>query len=508
MEPKIYKDNLDVYYGGISDDKNIQKPEISRATSHIDIWSGPKRMTPYRAMEADQNASDAAKVFSIVMFRYLNAVMYGLGIVIGGAKAKIYEKTVDPITGSWAASISGEDGGGSRSMVCFMDFHDYLYGGSAASRIWAYGDVTGSPSFTSTAYSITNGGSAQGLVTSDDLLLIPCGNVMAKKNGAGSGPTDGWTAPLVLPDNFTIVDQCEFGDKVAVGASNISGNSKVFIWDKVNQDPEQVIDWGEGDLRILDNIEGQLVGVSTLNTQISGGGKMVVRVWEGGSKANQKFELKGDENGGGVVVYGNHCKLLDGNRLVFGVRFTSLEGVDYNQLFAIGRKSNLYPLAYTFDRRVNNDTAITNAIQGLYKIADCYFVAYQQDGSINRTNDQAVYVGVTATHITQKLDGSRQAGVDAIRKRKVLTMAGLLFEELTSGQSVSLYWRPDSKSTWRLIRTFSTVGEVSFEAGIQADSGDFSNCRRFQFKATSINGAIITGIPYAFKVLDADVISP
>lgn len=503
MEPQIYKDDISVFYGGMSEDMRIQKAEVFRLASHVDIWTNPKRMTPYRSMVPDQNDADAAKAYSIVMFERSN-LLYGLGIS-SGAIAKIYNKVSDPILGDWTASTSGADGGGSRAQFTFRAFHNYIYGG-ATGRIWAYGDTSGSPSFTATAYNGAGIPTGQAIVTSDDLLLVPCGNKVAKKNGAGSGPTDGWTIGITVPDQFIITDLTEFGDIVALALAPASGigESKVFLWDKISQDPQSVINWGEGNLKILDNLEGQLVGVSSISgSTFSIRPKMVFKIWEGGSKAQQKFELQADRNTT-LIVYGNHCKFIDGIKLVFGVKIT-LEGVAYNQLFAVGRKSTGYPLSYSFERRMNNDTDISNNIQGLLKLDNYVFVAYNQDGSINRTNDQEDYTGATGVYITQKINGQRQAGIDAARKRKQVMMAGLTFVPLTSGQSVALYMRKDSTTSWKLIRTYSTVGELSFEAGIFADDSDFGSCKEWQFKGVEIGGAEITGFPYAFKVLDADV---
>jgi len=505
----IYKDKIDVFFGGLSEDMRIQRPEISRLSSHLDIWTNPKRMTPYRAMEADQNTSDAAKPYSLVMFRYFNSTVYALGIVSASAKVKIYQKTVDPITGQWSASTSGEDGGGSRSELCFIDFHNYLYGGTAGTRIWAWGDASGAPSFTGTAYTVSaSAGSAQGLVTTDDLLLIPCGNVIAKKNGAGSGPTSDWSSPLTLPSMYTITDLCEYGDVVAILAAPTAGvgSSKLFIWDKVSQDPQNVIDCGEGQGKLVENIEGQLVVVMQVggSSAFAIRAKLVVKIWEGGSKATQKFELQSDDNT--LSVYGNHSKFLDGNRLYFSLKI-KLEGVTYNQLFSIGRKTSSYPLAYSFDRLINNDTAVSGTIQGLLKLGDYCFVAYNQDGSINRTNDQAVYTNASPAHITQKLTGERQAGADAARKAKQLAMAGALFVPLTSGQSVSLYWRKDASTSWSLIRTVSTVGATRFEAGAEDDGTEFGSYQEKQFKLVPAGGAEPTAIIYAFKVLAGDLIS-
>lgn len=506
---RIFKNKIDLFYGGIADDIRIQKPELSQLISHFDIWSSPKKLQPYRSMEADENTA-----YKIVLFLYANSKLFGLGLVEGTGKAKVYEKSSDPITGSWTASSSGEDGSGSRSVVFFKEFHNYIYGSSAGTRLWYYGDITGTPSFGATAYAV--GATAQGIITTDDFLLVPCANVVAKKDGAGSGPTNAWTSPLTLPSVYTVSDIYELGDLAYVACRpalpNSGLNSKVFIWDKISSDPSDVIDWGEGDLYILDEIEGELVGVSSVggSSAFAIKARMSVRKWSGGNKARQSFELESDDLT--LTIYGNHCKFKEGNRLVFGLKI-KIGGTTYNQLFAIGRKTEQYPLSYSFDRMIDNDTALTGNINGLFKAGNYIFASHNDDGSVNRTNDQIDYTGITPTYISQKLTGEMEAGIDAHRRRKKLVMAGILCDPLTSGQSVSLYYRVNAESSWTLIRTLSTTNALQSEAGMADTNGDgtpdedFKYCYEWQFKVTSAGGAKPTGIIYAISVDDADISS-
>lgn len=508
----VYKDKLDVFYGGISEDIRIQKPDLFRIAQHFDIYTNPKRLVAYRAMEADDTNATAYK---IVLFNYINSKLYGLGIVSGGTKVKLFNKVSDPIVDNWTEThpTNAEDSAGARSAVVFKGFHDYIYGLTAGTRIWACGPLSGSVGFTATALSLSSyTNTCQGFITNDDKYLQPYDNKIAVKDGAGSGPTTNWTlAGLTIPDYLIVTDVAEWGDKVAVACRPKTGvgNSKVAIWDKTSTDPDQWIDWGEGDLYILENMEGELRGVSQIGgTSFVIRGKIVIRKWSGGSKALIDLEIESDDTT--CQVYGNHVKALDGNRLIFGIKMT-LDGVSINQLAAYGRKKEGYPYALTFDRLVDNDSAITS-IDGLYKLGNYHFVAHNSDGSINRPNDQAVYTGVTATLITQKLNGERQLR-DSARKRKVLAYAGLLTKAMTSGQSCSLYYRTDGNTSWTLIRTY-TYGDdttsllkpidVGFENGIESDGSPFQNMKEWQFKVTTATGVEITGIDYGWKLLDAD----
>ncbi|MBX4215423.1 hypothetical protein KW797_00510 [Candidatus Parcubacteria bacterium] len=506
---KVYHEKIDVFYGGMPDDIRIQSPEYSYMLQNFDALTNPKRLTPYRAMEADEDTS-----FKIFLFLYYNSTFFGLGKKSATAIAKIYSKALDPLTGSWGALANGEDAAGTVFAKCFLEFHGYGYGGSASSRIFAC-DLSGVAAFTSSAYSTAAEPLCQGIKTIDDLLIIPCASGIAKKDGAGSGPTSNWSTFSLIPSSHTPTDVIEFENLAAIAVRPVdgsTGNCMVALWDKVNQDVAKWIDFGEGDNIIISEMEGRIVGVVTVGATsgVSIRAKVVVREWVGGTEASVVREIEADDNT--LSLYGNHVKARDGNRLVFGLKI-KLDGTTYNQLFAIGRKSAEYPLAFMGDRLVDNDTALTGNINGLYKIGNYFFVAHNSDGSVNRTMDgtSGIYTGVTPLIITAKINGERKVQ-GAGRMTKQLLAAGLTVAPLTTGQSASLYYRVDSASAWTLIRTYTygddaaaapalTPANMGFEAGMDASGTDFSNYKEMQFKGVSGAGAEITGIFWSWKLM-------
>lgn len=511
---QIISDIINLFYGGISPDRGIQRTELFGVTQHFDIFSSPNKITPYICMVADQ-----VKAYNIVQFLYANNKQWGLGqFDATHAYATVYKKASDPISDVWTAATNGADSSGAFFGQCFIAFHNYAYGGAASSRIWA-ADLTETNAFTSTAYSGASGPICQGIVTTDDLLLIPCINGIARKNGAGTGPTDGWSTFAIVPASHVAVDICEIGDLVAIFAKPASGlsgvNSKIFIWDKYSPDPSQVIDLGAGDVMIGDEIEGELVAVlqASSGTTFSLNPKLIVRTWSGGSKAQVVIEIPMDQGISNLTINGNHTKVKDGNKIIFGVSM-KLDGVTYCQLGTLGRKQPAYPLAFTLDRLVNNDTAITG-INGVGKTGDFYWIAYNSDGSVNRTYNGQVFTNATAVYISQKKNGEDRIK-DAGRRVKSLKSAGIITEPLTSGQSVSLYYRTDGNSSWTLIRTY-TYGDdaaavpaivpanTGFEAGVDATGADFQNYKEVQFKATATGGAQIMGIPFTWQLAGTEV---
>lgn len=509
----VYKDTIDVFYGGIADDIRVQKPEVFQMSQHLDIITNPKRLTPYRTMVADVDAT--TKAYLIDCMAYENSTLLGIGRKSGGIKNKVYAKPVGDPFGTWAAVATGESTTDNPFQHhCCITFHNRVYFGGVIA-IDAYGQISGG-TYTENAY-VHDSPACQGIVTSDDLLVIPGLTDLMVKNGAGSGVTDQWSTPIAFPNNRQIRDLCEWGEFVAVamhpgGGFNTQIGSKVFLWDKVSSDPSHVIDWGEGHLLILENLEGTLIGVSQIGFGDEGviKQKLVVRAYTGGNEAQIIFEIEADEgSSANLSIQSNLTKVKDGNRFSFGLKIVK-DGVTYCQMASIGRKTSSYPWSFTLDKLVDTGVTVTR-VDCAFKLGQTYLIGFNGDGSINHTSQTAAYP--TATYISQRINGSARVQ-DAARRRKALLMAGLMTAPLTAGQSASLYYRTDENTAWTLIRTYAygddaTAGivpaDMGFEAGVDSTSADFSNYRELQFKALSIGGAEISGLIYAWKLAGADV---
>lgn len=516
---KIYKEAIDVFYGGVSDDVRIQKKEVFESAQQFDIFTNPKALTPYRQMKADENTA-----FKIAGFGYEQSTLLGVGRKSGVTNIKIYQKTTgSSISSSWAAVTNGEAGETNGSaVVCAICYHNYLFGNrQSGSGLWAWGEIAGTPLFTDAAYAAIGSVQAQGIITSDDLLIVPGTNELAVKDG-GSTPTSNWSKPLTLPSNRLIRDLCEYGEFVAIATRPGSGynsqiGSKVYLWDKVSPDPSHTIDWGEGHLLILDDLEGVLIGISQVGLSTEEGNikqKLVVREYTGGDDARVIFEIEADAgSNANLSVLPNITKVKDGNRLLFGLKIVR-NGVTYYQMACVGRKSAAYPWAFTLDRLVDNSVAVTS-IEAAFKLGQTFFIAHNADGSVNRTDDTEAYTD--ATYVSQRLNGSGTVD-DAARRKKVLVMGGLKTAPLTSGQSASLYFRADGTTTWKLVRTYTygddaaaspavVPGNMGFESSKFSDDTDFFNYFEGQFKAVASGGAQITNLIYAWKFAGADVVS-
>ncbi len=102
------------FNGGIADDIRLATANSFAITKHFDIFSNPKRLTPYRSLEADTNdgsTSTGMKQYLVRDFVYASASakLYGLGQNATG-KTKIVQKA-DATTGNWSLPTSSEGDG-------------------------------------------------------------------------------------------------------------------------------------------------------------------------------------------------------------------------------------------------------------------------------------------------------------------------------------------------------------------------------------------------------------
>lgn len=96
---------------------------------------------------------------------------------------------------------------------------------------------------------------AQGLIGTDDNLYLPYNNILVRVYPSGTVQDQA----LKLPTNLKITSIANWGKYLAIGTapkSSFNGVSKVYLWNFTSPDIQEVIDWGEGDLRVLENIEG------------------------------------------------------------------------------------------------------------------------------------------------------------------------------------------------------------------------------------------------------------
>ena len=476
------------FFGGISDDVRKSSPSEFTISKHFDIFSNPQRLTPYRSLEADTNdgsTSTGMKQYFVRDFLYASesAKLYGLG-QNGSGQTKIVYKA-DATTGNWTLPSSSE-GNGAVKNGCFVEYKNYLWGFQGTNQIWKWGTLSGTPSITNSVATVgsTITSVANGVIASDANLYLAYNNVVVRVNTSGT-VTD---SAKTVPTNYKITSLANYGNYLAIGCSpvaNYNGVSKVFLWNLSSDLFQETIDWGEGELRVLETVEGYLIGVTDRylnNSTGAGKGSMIVQIYAGGVTQVVKEIFTQALVGKSIPL----SKAVRNNRLFWSAKImTNSAGTEYHEgLWSFGRKNNQYPWALTLD--IIDENVDTDGIEAFGIAGNYFFISHSNDGSIDKTNDSAVYT-FTSVYETQILDFGAPDSDKRVNTLKVS------FAPIISGQSLTAKIKTDDDSNWTTIGTFNTVGETSKTfTEIESTGAAFPGGREIKFRLESTGGLEIT----------------
>ncbi len=487
--------NINNFSGGVSDDPREDNATKFQVTRHFDVFSQPNRLIPYRDLEADTNdgsTADGMKQYAVRDFLYASssARLYGLAKTASNLTKIVYK--ADATTGNWTLPASSE-GNGAVQYGCFVEYKSKLWGFQGTTQVWSYDIAT--LAITNTAGTVgTITSVAQGVIAKDDNLYLPYNNKLVRVNSGGTVQD----AVLTLPTNFKITSICNYGNYLAIGCAPVSsfnGVSKVFLWNLISSDVQEAIDWGEGELRVLESIEGYIVGVTDRylnNATGAGRGSMIIQVYSGGIPQVVKEVFTQALTNKSMPL----AKAVKNNRLFFAAKImTNSSGTEYNEgLWSFGRKNVNYSFSLTLD--VIDSNIDTDGIQSFGTAANYFFIAHSGDGSIDKTNDTASY---TFTSVYE----SQVMNFGDVMSDKRLECLKVSFRKLASGETLTVKYRIDGATAWTTIGTFSTAGAISRTfLNIESTAAAFASGKEYEFRLESTGGLEITGLYARALVLD------
>lgn len=482
---------VNTFAGGISDDARKNSASEFIITKHFDIFSNPNRLTPYRSLEADTETSVSAtdlKQYLVKDFLYASTStkLYGLGQNATG-KTKIVYKA-DATTGLWTLPSSSE-GNGAVQNGCLVEFKDYLWGFQGTNQIFKYGLLSGTPSITNSVSTVgaTITSVANGVINSLGDLYIAYNNIVVRIAPDASTVTD---SAKTVPANYKITSLANYGNYLAIGCSPIStynGVSKVFLWDYASTEKfQEVIDWGEGELRVLETIEGMLVGVTDRylnNATGAGKGSMIIQGYSGGVPQVLKEVFTQKLTGKTMPT----AKAVKNNRLFFASKIMdNAAGTEYTEgIWSFGRKNTQYPWSLTCD--IVCEEANTSGIQGWGTAGNFFFIGHSADGSVSKTDDTAAYT-------YDSIYESQIFNFGEVESDKTLLSLKVSFRKLVTGETLTAKYKWDDATSWTTIGTASTAGDISHTfLNIESSGDNFASGRELKIRLESTGGLEITG---------------
>ena len=482
--------------GGITRDIRTQSTNKFKLSTNFDIFSDSKRMQPFRALEANET-----KNINITQFIQTNSQVYGFGTTVDTAIAKIYKKNGNLITADWIEDRA-VNGSGAREENVFFEYKDYLYFWEAGARLTRHGDITGTAT-NATYQTIAYTNVAQPVHhPADDIAYFFSDNKVHKLNDTA------WSlAALTLPDNLIITSATAYGNYLAIGckSTEIAGHSTVFLWDRDSSltTISEKIDWGRGDLMILNVLDGVLVGISNISTGFFGiKPKIHIKGYTGSLTFLQELDVDSTTTGDEDYSIPDGAKgIIQNGKLYFPLHSNSATVPrNYTGIWVIGRHEVGSPFAATMAYKVDTTDAI-DTIEGFNIFEDYLWVAHSSDGSVDRINDQAGGSNEsTATYESYIFTGNNSE-----QTKKLIKVAVMTEPQPTAG-TTKLEYKADADSSWTTIFTNSTDDDIEHTAvNIEATGVNLREFKEVQFKITSTGGTVITGFKFDYEEINRGI---
>ena len=506
---KIYEVKIKDFSGGIIDSLREQISNGASLIKHFDIFSDKTRLIPHRSTEADTNdgsTADGMKTYDVRHFTLgSNGKLYGLG-KNGSGYPKVVSKA-DPTTGNWTLEATAE-GNAARVVGAFIEWQGawWFWQGTNQLAKWTIGSTV-TNSVLTVGSTITT--VAQGIIGADNNLYMFYNGKVVRINSSGTATDDVLSA---LPSDMRITSVAPYGSYIAIGiafgtsaTASPTGRSKVFLWDMVTTSSvSDVIDWGEGALMCLGNIEGRICGVSDkyLSSSLGlGTGSMVVRLWAGGIPqvmkeivANQTVTLGRFLNE--VVIKNN--KMYWVASVPFGLS-TATESTFHLGIWVFGRKNVNSDFALSLDYIEEGIDTSNYKIVSFGAAGDYWFVNHSNDGSITKTDDAANYT-FTSIYESQIFNNN-----DSSETKKLIGVTVFTHPLPAAGQVV-LKYKKDEDTSWTTIFTYGTDNCISHSAiNIESNGNNLPTYKEIQFRIESTGKAEVTGFKFKYEIIDSDL---
>ena len=488
------------FSGGIADDTKAAAPNEFAIAHHFDTYSKRHKLIPYRDMEDEAGTLGVYAIKSVELFTDSGGTqnLFALGNKSGAAFPQILEKSVNIITGTFAISTTAQGAAGTviaTSLIGYAKTNKlyFMKTNSGNTIIDSYDPAT--DTYASTVGTIT-GTASTGVYPrpfrhpQDDIVYFGAGNVIASLNN-----TTFTAAALTLPTGLIITSITDYGIYLAIAcAPKDQGNkSYVFLWgrDTSLTTVEETIDAGEGSLMVLENVEGELIGISssaqTAGALVDIAPKITIRQYSGGFMRPIK-DIAWTGTGTPTTLLQNHKAKKD-DRLFFACK-QYIENKTVNQLWVVGknRQGQIY---VTPDRLINNDTALTGNVDGFSMIGDYLWAGYNGDGSLKRTDDAATF---TATCIYE----SAVFNFGESGRKKDLIGATVMTDFLPTAGQVVLKYKKDEETTWTTIFTNTTDNSISYGTSYPVEFKEIA------FRIESTGNAVITGLKFKAQFKESE----
>lgn len=499
---KIFTQTINRFDGGLSEDKRVQDSSKFSLTKHFDVFTYPHKLVPYVKTEISPPGGTDLTRCKIVKFLYAPFTSgyrlfgYGIDYINGTNRPKVFTYDIDagtPDVTNWGEPANGECTVNNRNTEVFFYYKDYIYMWSGGTVLVRH-NATGNTAFNNAYQSINYTNVAQPVHhPADDNAYFFADNIVYKQTDNATG----WSTVLTLPTSLKITCACAYGNYLAIGCATLGTSevqSLVFLWDRDSSltTVSDKLDFGSGALVHLANLDNKLIGIVNgyLNlTYGLGKGKLFIRQANGNFAATLN-EIMTDTT---ISAAGFPSTRVVKDNILYFPLHAPLNGDTRLGIWAVNG-SGRATLALVQEG--------ATSYEGIYVMANIWWIAHSNDGTVSRTDDNAVY----SSTLSSVYESLILNGGDSSKKKK-LTFVNVTTEKLPAAGTVVLKYRIDGATSWTTIFTNSTDDSMSHTAvNIESSGAELPEYREIELQVNSAGGAVITGIKLGWETIDDDII--
>jgi len=485
------------FSGGISEDKRVQDWTKFSVSKNFDAFTYPRKLVPYAKMEDSFDDVSTYEIRKVIYAPYTagNYRLFGFGVVAGTTRAKIFDlvPTGNLDATAWNPTTNGEATEAARDTNVFFYYKGFIYYWRA-SRYLARFDVTISVAIDESYKDVTSFANVAQPVhhPSDDVAYFFHDNIVDKLNNTT------WTSnALVLPTNLKIVSACPYGNYLAIGCVTVGYSadirSIVYLWDRDSSITTltERIDFGEGSLAHLANLNNKLIGVINFyaNSSLGSNNSKILIKQASGQFALQLNEITVDTTTGTPLPRTSYVR----NNVLYFPMIAQLDGDTREGIWGVNENGKV-------TLEIGQD-AIT-AILGIYATGNLWWVAFYSGAyKLYHIDDDSAY----STTIPAVFETLIINGGDSAKTKKLLAVS-VSTEPLPATASIVLKYRINEETSWTTIFTNTTDNSISHSSvNIEATGVNLPEFKELQLRIESLGGAILTGWKAKMETISKDI---
>lgn len=482
------KIKISQFHNGQSESESNTNTSFNSQMGGFDIYTDTGKLIQQKELQSQTLGSDNIEIHEVGDVMSTNFGSYPQNYTIGfgyesgaSAKAFLFQETAE---GNWSKETGATYALNHGKVILYREKPHLLTTLSNGVALEKFDSLISSSLITT--HTGTTVAGQMHVHPLDDILYYSVDNTIYYYNGTTAG------TGIVLPTSTEITSLTDYGGYLAIGCTR-NGKSNTFLWgrDRSLTTLQENVDWGVGELQILENLGNVLYGVSDEVDEV--GYKLTVRAYAGGTAEIIKEIYLNDLSSGGLA---NKKKV--GNKLFFTVRNSDTMYAFYKN------KEGRFTLTKSYFLR-NGESVPT--VYSISFVGNRLFTTSVGDSGRKFLSSRSAGSNYTdASYYETTLNAGMEAE-DVAKEKKLerIYILGRLKRTTGIQSAVRLYYSLDGGAWVKLIDESGYNQTKTFFTFNEADGTTPNNFTTIKFKAEAENNAEILEISYTYQVISTNI---